>query len=84
MTEEQIAEYAEELKKEYNLEGYFLRKIVRNEAGRTKPAMLYDLDYDIQLNAAIDVIKKGDFDKLMEETKTLKDQLEEDQKAKEE
>ena len=46
--------------------------------------MLYDLDYDIQLNAAIDVIKKGDFDKLMEETKTLKDQLEEDQKAKEE
>lgn len=84
MTEEQIAEYASELKKEYNLEEYFLRKIVRNEAGRTKPAMLYDLDYDIQLNAAIDVIKKGGFEKLMKNTKTLKDQLEEDQKAKEE
>lgn len=84
MTEPQIAAYAKQLKKTYNLEESFLRKIIRNEVGRTKPALLYDLDYDIQLNAAIKVIKQGNFDKLMKETKTLKDQLAEDEADKKE
>lgn len=84
MTEAQIATYAKQLKKTYNLEESFLRKIIRNEVYRTKPALLYDLDYDIQLNAAIKVIKDGNYSKLMKDTKTLKDQLAEDEAAKKE
>ena len=46
--------------------------------------MLYDLDYDIQLKAAIDVLGQKDFAKLLKDSKTLRDQLEEDEKAKNE
>lgn len=84
MNEAQIASYAKQLKKNYNMEESFLRKIIRNEVYRTKPALLYDLDYDIQLNAAIKVIKDGNYSKLMKDTKTLKDQLAEDEAAKKE
>ena len=84
MTEAQIATYANQLRKTYRLEESFLRKIIRNEVGRTKPAMLYDLDYDIQLKAAIDVLGQKDFAKLLKDSKTLRDQLEEDEKAKNE
>lgn len=84
MSEKEISAYANQLKKTYKLEESFLRKIIRNEAGRTKKALLYDLDYDIQLNAAIKVIKDGRFNELMKNTKTLKDQLEEDEAAKKE
>ena len=34
---------------------------------------LYDLDYDIQLNAALEVVQKKDFNKLVKEAKTLKE-----------
>ncbi|MDO4505998.1 MAG: S41 family peptidase [Spirochaetales bacterium] len=84
MTEAQIASYAKQLKKTYNMEESFIRKIIRNEVYRTKTALLYDLDYDIQLNAAIKVIKDGKFATLMKDTKTLKDQLAEDEAAKKE
>ena len=84
MNEAQIASYAKQLKKSYNMEESFLRKIIRNEVYRTKTALLYDLDYDIQLNAAIKVIKDGKFESLMKDTKTLKDQLAEDEAAKKE
>lgn len=32
---------------------------------------LYDLDYDIQLNAALDIIKNENFTELMTSSKTL-------------
>lgn len=84
MTEVQIASYAKQLKKIYKLEETFLRKIIRNEVGRTKTALLYDLDYDIQLKAAINVINKGEYKNLMKNTKTLKDQLAEEEAANKE
>lgn len=82
MTEGDITKYAALLKKEYNLDDSFIRKIVRNEVNRTKPAMLYDLDYDIQLKAALEVVAKPEIYSLMKKADTLRDQLEED-KAKE-
>ncbi|MBQ0038817.1 MAG: S41 family peptidase [Treponema sp.] len=82
MSEADISAYAKQLKKTYKLEESFLRKIIRNEVDRTRPARLYDLDYDIQLKAAIDVIRKGNVEKLLKTTKTLKDQFDEDEAAK--
>ena len=50
-----------------------LRKLIRNEVNRTKGAMLYDLDYDIQLNEAIKILDKENFTELLKKTKTLKE-----------
>ena len=50
-----------------------MRKLVRNEVNKTKGTMLYDLDYDIQLNEAISILQKEDFTTLIKNTKTLKE-----------
>lgn len=86
MTEAQIASYAKELKKTYNLEEKLLRRIIRVKVWRTEPNHLYDLDYDVQLNAALDVLNKNaDFKKLVASTKTLKElQLEAEKQNAEE
>jgi len=74
MTEAQITSYAKTLHAKYpNIDERTLRKNVRNEVNRKVGAMLYDLDYDIQLNEAISIIKNEDFQKLMKNTKTLKE-----------
>ena len=73
MTEDDIASYALVLQKEYNLDLRLLRRLIRVETRRTKKAMVYDLDYDVQLNEAIKVIKEEDFSKLVRSTKTLKE-----------
>ena len=82
MTEAQIADYAEVLYKKYKLEKSLLRKLIRNETDKVKPSRLYDLDYDVQLNAALKVINDGNFNQLMEKTVSLK-QAEEKRKAEE-
>ena len=42
-----------------------------SEVLEKKPMRLYDLDYDIQLNAALDIIKNENFTELMTSSKTL-------------
>lgn len=81
MTESDISAYAKQLSVKYGMEERLLRKLVRNEVDRTTVgSRLYDLDYDIQLNAALDLIKKGNFKELMKTTKTLKEIQEEEVK----
>jgi len=82
MSETDIASYAETLKKQYNLELRVLRKIIRNEVDRAKAAPLYDLDYDIQLNAALKIFATENFSALLSSTKTLKE-LQREAEAKE-
>lgn len=72
MTEDDIASYAERLSATYTLDKRVLRKIVRNEVDRKKPARLYDLDYDLQLGEALRILRSEDFNELMTQTKTLK------------
>ena len=74
MNEKEIANYAKTLKKTYNLEERLLRKMIRNEIYRTRSSLLYDLDFDLQLQAAIEVSKKPNFSKMLAQTKTLKEQ----------
>ena len=83
MTEEQIASFADELKKNYSLDIRLLRRLVRIQATRTKPTALYDLDYDIQLKAALELLDKTkDFKSLVKKTKTLKELQQEAEKEK--
>ena len=74
LTENQISEFAKNLKKKYSeIDEASLRKLVRNEANKTKGTMLYDLDYDVQLNEAISILQKENFTELIAGTKTLKE-----------
>ena len=74
MTEKQISDFAKILKSKYSeIDEASLRKLVRNEATKTKGTMLYDLDYDIQLNEAISILKNEKFSDLIKNTKTLKE-----------
>lgn len=73
MTEKDIASYAADLGRKYSLDQALLRRIVRLETDRKTGTPLYDLDYDIQLNAALDVLKAGNFRELVKSTKTLKE-----------
>ena len=74
MTEKDIAAYAKELRRKYpEIDEANLRKLIRNEVNRKKPTPLYDLDYDVQLNEAIHILTKENFNALVKGTKTLKE-----------
>jgi carboxyl-terminal processing protease len=73
MTEQDIKNYAEELSARYKFEPRLLRRLIRLECDRTTGAPLYDLDYDIQLNKALEIVKSSNYTKLVEATKTLKE-----------
>lgn len=73
MSEDEIAKNAETLHKAYDIDQRLLRRLLRNEVLRTKETPVYDLDYDVQLNKAIEIANnKSEFFKIMKETKTLK------------
>lgn len=82
MSEASIASYAKELQKTYKLDLRILRKMVRNQVQRTQKSPLYDLDYDLQLNAALGIFAEEDYSALMSQAKDLK-QLETERLAKE-
>ncbi len=86
MTPIDILAYAGQLKRKYNLDEKLLRRLIRIKAWRTRPTPLYDLDYDIQLNGALDILRENkDFRKLVASTKTLKElQVEAENANKEE
>lgn len=72
MTENQISAYADTLYTKYKLEKRVLRKLIRNQVERAKPARLYDLDYDLQLNEALKIVASSDFNAKLQSAKTLK------------
>ncbi len=69
---EQIEAFAAALETEYHLDMSLLKRMIRNELNRTVIAPIFDLEYDIQLQEAINILKDGLFPSLMENTKTLK------------
>ncbi len=50
-----------------------LKKMVRNQLYRTSIAPEYDLDYDLQLKAAMEVIKAGQFATLVSQAASVKE-----------
>ena len=73
MTEKEIAAYASTLSKTYPLEERLLRRLIRNQVNKTEPAALYDLDYDLQLGKALELLESSDFDSMVKNAKTLKE-----------
>jgi carboxyl-terminal processing protease len=73
----QIDAFAQTLRQEYNLDLSLLRRLIRNELNRTSFAPIYDLEYDIQLQEAINILRSGNFNELMQNARTLKSLQEE-------
>ena len=68
----QIENFARTLEKSYSLDFSLLKRLIRNEQNRTTIAPVYDLEYDIQLQEALNILNKENFRSLMQTTKTLK------------
>jgi carboxyl-terminal processing protease len=68
----QISAFARELNSQFGLDVNLLRRLVRNEQTRTVIAPVYDLEYDIQLEEAVKILRSGDYNQLMKSSKTLK------------
>ncbi|MCR5219033.1 S41 family peptidase [Treponema sp.] len=83
MTESDIAAYAKEVNKTYKVPLMYIRKLIRNELDRKKSSRLYDLDFDVQLNAALDVLKDPKrYNEILSKSKTLKE-IESEKQAEE-
>lgn len=63
--------FAKELTKTYPVEVRVLKRLVMQEYYRTHISPLYDLEYDIQLKAAVDILQKEDLPALLKTTKTV-------------
>lgn len=50
-----------------------LKKLIRNQLERTSISPIYDLDYDLQLNAALKTLADGSFPSLVSEALSVKD-----------
>lgn len=82
MSEADIALEAANIAKDYPLDERLIRRLIRIQVQKTQPSVLYDLDYDLQLNEAIKVIQNKDFETMLKNTKTLRE-LQEESEAEE-
>ena len=73
MTETDIASFANLLSKEYALDEWLLRRIIRVSVYRHSEFPLYDLDYDIQLQAALEQVRSPSVWNKIRTAKTLKE-----------
>jgi carboxyl-terminal processing protease len=73
----QIEAFAITLQNEYQLDLALLKRLIRNELNRTEIAPVYDLDYDVQLQEAINILRGGDFQNLLRNAKSIKELQEE-------
>ena len=68
----QIDVFAVTLEKDYQLDLSLLKRLIRNEQNRTAIAPVYDLEYDVQLQEAVNILRSGNYPSLMQTTKTLR------------
>nr|AGS51964.1 carboxyl-terminal protease [uncultured bacterium contig00003] len=68
----QVEAFARTLEQQYHLDMSLLKRMIRNELNRTVISPVYDLEYDVQLQEAVNILRSGLYPNLMENTKTLK------------
>jgi len=71
-TAAQIDTFARTLEREYGLDPALLKRLIRNELNRTSIAPVYDLEYDVQLQEALNILQSGNYQKLMQNARTLR------------
>ncbi len=73
LTGSEAEAFARTLSVTYPVEIRVLKRLVMQEYYRTHITPLYDMEYDIQLKAAVDVLLKEDVAALLRTTKTVKE-----------
>jgi len=68
----QIDTFARILEQEYSLDLPLLRRLIRNELNRTVIAPVYDLEYDVQLQEAMNILQSGNYNNLIRNSRTLR------------
>jgi len=76
----QIDGFARILEREYNLDISLIKRMIRNELNRTSISPVYDLEYDIQLQEALNIFRSGSYQNLMQNARTLRALQEEAEK----
>ena len=76
-TSAQVDAFARTIEREYNLNLPLVRRLIRNELNRTSFAPPYDLEYDIQLQEAINILRSGNFPNLLRNARSLRELQEE-------
>jgi carboxyl-terminal processing protease len=79
----EVDRFVRELYKDYPIEISLLRRMVRDEQNRTVIVPVYDLEYDVQLQEAVKILRGGMYNALMRTTKTLKVLQEEAEESEE-
>ena len=77
MKDAEIAAHAKEIAAKYSMEERLVRRLIRVQLQKSQPTPVYDLDFDIQLKKAIEIVTSSDFKTMVKSTKTLK-QLQEE------
>lgn len=77
MKEAEIAAHATEIAAKYSMEERLVRRLIRVQLQKSQPTPVYDLDFDLQLKKAIEIVTSSDFKTMVKSTKTLK-QLQEE------
>jgi carboxyl-terminal processing protease len=73
----ELDRFSQVLAAQFDLELSLLRRLVRDEQNRTAIAPVYDLEYDVQLQEAVNILRGGSYNALMKTTRTLRDLQEE-------
>jgi carboxyl-terminal processing protease len=74
---EETAAFSTRIQAEYALRATLVDRLVRDEQNRTVISPVYDLEYDVQLQEAVKVLREENFPRLIQSTKTLRDLQEE-------
>lgn len=77
MKDAEIAAHATEIAAKYSMEERLVRRLIRVQLQKSQPTPVYDLDFDLQLKKAIEIVTSPDFKTMVKSTKTLK-QLQEE------
>jgi carboxyl-terminal processing protease len=70
--QEEAAAFSKQIQNEYGLPAILVDRLVRDEQNRTVISPIYDMDYDIQLQEAVKVLREENFQRLIQTTKTLR------------
>jgi len=70
-TPAQIDAFSRAIGAEYGLDVALIVRLVRNERNRTTIAPVYDLEYDVQLQEAVNIIRGGNFRALLNSARSI-------------
>jgi carboxyl-terminal processing protease len=72
-TAAEIDTFAQTLEREYGLDPSLLRRMIRNELNRSVVSPAFDLEYDVQLQEAVNILRSGEYQNLMRNSRSLRD-----------